>query len=253
MRKWYESMFENYAENYDKESFVQGTPGEVDFIENEINHDKKIRILDIGCGTGRHSVELAKRGYIVTGIDISEAQLKKAWEKAQQSGVHVSFQLMDARDIIFRNEFDLAIMICEGAFPLMETDEMNYKILEGAANSLKHGGKLIFTTLNALYALYHNVNDIVNENSTGNVIALETNFDLMTFRDTNTFEITDDSGKKYQLTSNERYYAPSEISWLLQSLGFGNIHIGAARLGAFSREDLLTKDDFEMLVVAVKE
>ena len=78
MRKWYESMFENYAENYEKESFVQGTPGEVDFIENEISHDKKIRILDIGCGTGRHSVELAKRGYLVTGIDISEAQLKKA-------------------------------------------------------------------------------------------------------------------------------------------------------------------------------
>ncbi len=48
-----------------------GTRGEVDFIEKEINFDKTKRILDIGCGTGRHAIELAKRGYNVTGIDLS--------------------------------------------------------------------------------------------------------------------------------------------------------------------------------------
>ena len=68
MKQWYELLFENYAKKYDKECFVQGTLGECDFIEQEIKHDKSLNIIDIGCGTGRHSIELVKRGYKVTGI-----------------------------------------------------------------------------------------------------------------------------------------------------------------------------------------
>ncbi len=87
MKQWYEEFFENYAEAYDKESFTQGTVGEVDFIEREINSDKGKRILDIGCGTGRHAIELAKRGYDVTGVDLSPAQVNKAVQKAEKEMV----------------------------------------------------------------------------------------------------------------------------------------------------------------------
>ena len=72
MKQWYESLFENYAQKYDKECFVQGTVGECDFIEQEINRDKSLKVIDIGCGTGRHVIELTKRGYNVTGVDLSE-------------------------------------------------------------------------------------------------------------------------------------------------------------------------------------
>ena len=67
MKQWYESLFENYAQKYDKECFVQGTLRECDFIEQELNYDKNRRIIDVGCGTGRHSIELSKRGYRVKG------------------------------------------------------------------------------------------------------------------------------------------------------------------------------------------
>ena len=70
MKPWYEELFTDYARTYDKESFTQGTIQEVDFIESEIDSDKNRNILDIGCGTGRHAIELAKRGYKVTGIDL---------------------------------------------------------------------------------------------------------------------------------------------------------------------------------------
>jgi len=133
MKQWYESLFENYSLKYDHESFTQGTTGECDFIENEIPFDKNLKILDIGCGTGRHSIELTKRGYHVTGIDLSVSQLQRAGEKAVEQGLHIDFQKQDSRDLPFIEEFDLAIMLCEGAFPLMETDEMNFQILQNAA------------------------------------------------------------------------------------------------------------------------
>jgi hypothetical protein len=74
----------------------------------------------------------------------------------------------------------------------------------------------------------------------------------MTFRDHNITTVTDDSGNSKNLDCNERYYVPSEITWLLKSLNFEKIDIYAAKLGAFSRNDKLTTKDFEMLVVAEK-
>jgi 2-polyprenyl-3-methyl-5-hydroxy-6-metoxy-1,4-benzoquinol methylase len=248
---WYKDLFDNYARTYDKESFTQGTIGEVDFIEQEINFDKSKKILDIGCGTGRHAIELARRGYKVTGIDLSESQLQRAQEKAKEAGVKVTFLQVDAREINFNREFNLVIMICEGAFPLMETDEMNYKILENATRALKSNGKIIFTTLNGLYPLFHSVKEFVNSDIQG-TSSVENTFDIMTFRDNYTVELTDDDGKKKVLRCNERYYTPSELTWLLKSLNFSQINIFGAKLGKFSRQDKLSTDDFEMLVVAEK-
>ena len=254
MKQWYEELFENYAVKYDDESYTKGTSGECDFIESEIGFDKNINVLDIGCGTGRHSIELTKRGYNVTGVDLSEAQLKRAAEKARLENLKINFLKHDARELPFENEFDLAIMLCEGSFSLMETDEMNFRILQGAHRALKNNGKLIFTTLNGLFPLFHSVKDFFAKNSeSGDAKYGNNTFDLMTFRDINTTTLTDDDGKEMVLHCNERYYVPSEITWLLSSLGFKAIDIYGAKLGAFSRNDKLTTEDYEMLVIAQKQ
>ncbi|RJP29092.1 MAG: class I SAM-dependent methyltransferase [Candidatus Omnitrophota bacterium] len=253
MKQWYESLFENYASKYDKESFVQGTVGECDFIEKELDYNKSLKILDVGCGTGRHAIELSRRGYHVRGIDLSESQLARAKEKAQEAGLDIDFQKHDARNLPFDGEFDLVIMLCEGGFSLMETDEMNFEILKEATKALKSKGKLIFTTLNGLFPLFHSVNEFYKSaQKEGQSQCKECSFDLMTFRDYNTVVFEDDSGKKRELSCNERYYVPSEITWLLKSLGFKKIDIFGSRHGAYSRNDKLTTDDFEMLVVAEK-
>jgi SAM-dependent methyltransferase len=252
MKPWYQELFEDYAESYDRESFTQGTTGEVDFIEREIRHDKNCRILDIGCGTGRHSIELARRGYRVTGIDLSESQLKKAREKSILAKVDVRFLLKDATSFDFKNDYDLAIIICEGAFALMETDEKNFLILQNASGALRPEGKLILTTLNGLYPLTHRVKDFLNAHPGGVATRADT-FDLMTFRDFSTIEVTDDSGRGKKLECSERYYVPSEMTWLLKSAGFSTVDIFGCPLGAFSRGNPLTTDDFEMLVVAEKK
>lgn len=249
MKHWYEELFENYANSYENESFTQGTQGEVDFIEKELNHNKTKTVLDVGCGTGRHAVELARRGYTVTGIDLSNDMLNKARAKAQEMSLTIDFLKKDARKFNFNGQFDMAIMLCEGAFPLMETDEMNFQILKNIYDSLKENGKLIFTTLNGLFQLFHTIPQVLKHDKSEKG---EITFDFNTFREYSTYDLVDDSGHKKKLNCNERHYVPSEINWLLKSLGFKNIAICGCKLGAFSRKEELSYEHFEMLVIAEK-
>ncbi len=145
----------------------------------------------------------AKRGYNVTGVDLSPSQIKRAREKAQAAGLDIRLERMDARNMPFHEEFDLVIMLCEGGFPLMETDEMNFH-----DKTTDTGG-----------ATYEN-----------------SRFDIMTFRDHNITYLEDDDGNKKSFECNERYYIPPEITWLLKTLGFNKIDIFGARLGEFCRE-----------------
>ena len=251
MTQWYETLFANYGRTYDKECFTQGTVGEVDFVERELEGDRSKRILDIACGTGRHAIELAKRGYQVTGFDLSEGQLRVAEEKAAVAGVTVELQRRDATEPHFNEEFGAAIMFCGGAFPLMETDEKNYAILVHAAAALRPGGKLLLTTHNALFPLFHSVKDFFEANESDAAFDKLT-FDLMTFRQHTKMTFTDDAGESHSITSSERCYTPPEIRWLLKTAGFAKVDVFGCHLGEFSRDHALTHDDFEMLVVAEK-
>ena len=251
MKPWYEELFENSAATYEKEPFVKGTEAEVDFVEKELAFDKSATVLDIGCGTGRHAVELAKRGYFVTAVDLSTSQLDQARLNAATKNVNVQFVKADARYLDYNSQFDAVIMVCEGAFPLMETDEMNFNILKNASRALGQRGVLILTTLNGLYPLFHSVKDFLDEHYDHDVSTVNS-FDLMTFREYSEYEHVDDNGNRHLLKCNQRYYAPSEITWLLKAVGFSEIDIYAAELGKWNRDKKLTPEDLEMLVIARK-
>ena len=100
---------------------------------------------------------------------------------AGATDVTVQFAKADARHLDYSNQFDGVIMVCEGAFPLMETDEMNFDILKNASRALKQRGLFIFTTLNGLFPLFHSVKDCMNEHQDHDSIK-ESTFDLMTYR-----------------------------------------------------------------------
>jgi hypothetical protein len=113
---------------------------------------------------------------------------------------------------------------------------------------------LIFTTLNGLFPLFHSVKEfLASATQEGNATYGNNSFDLMTFRDHSTTYTEDDLGNKKELECSERYYVPSEITWLLKTLHFENIDIFGAKIGAFTRDDKLTTEDFEMLVIAEKQ
>ncbi|MDD4355926.1 MAG: hypothetical protein PHN98_01640 [Smithellaceae bacterium] len=114
-------------------------------------------------------------------------------------------------------------------------------------------GKLIFTTLNSLFPLFHSVKDFLDsQREEGNAKCGSQTFDMMAFRENSTLCVEDDLGKKKELHCSERYYVPSEITWLLKTLNFKTIDIYGVKLGAFSRNDHLSTEDFEMLIVAEK-
>jgi SAM-dependent methyltransferase len=192
---------------------------------------------------------MAKRGYTVTGIDLSESQLKRAHEKSKEAGVNIKFDRGDARSLKLTNQYDVALIICEGGFALMETDEMNFAILQGAGKALNSGGTFIMTTLNALFPLAHSIEEFMNS-STVERASSGHKFDTITLRDMSTFKFTDDDSQVHTLHCNERYYMPSEITWMMKSLHFIGIEIFGCQAGNFSRSMSLTPNNFEMLVIA---
>ena len=144
MKRWYEELYENFAA-YDEEPYTQSTRGEVDFVEDEIDHDHSQRILDVGCGSGRHTLELSRRGYAVVGVDLSESMLAQGRKIAKFENLTVDLIQRDARKLKYYEEFDAVIMLCEGAFSLMEEDQMDILILTNTFRALRANGKLILT------------------------------------------------------------------------------------------------------------
>jgi SAM-dependent methyltransferase len=250
VRPWYVELFTNYARAYDKECFTQGTAQEIGFLTGLIDADRKIDLLDVGCGTGRHAIEFSRLGHRVTGIDLSANQLGRAREKAAAAGVTVKFEERDARRAHYDSAFDMAIMLCEGGFSLMETDAMNVAILENAVRALRPGGRFVFTALNALFPLARSVKDFTNTAESG-VKMTDEKFDLATLRILSNMTFLDDDGRQHEMATNERHYMPSELAWYMTSLGMEEIEVHGCVAGDFKRQPP-TPEEFELMVIARK-
>jgi len=119
---------------------------EADFIERALMLPKKAKILDLGCGFGRHAIELAKKGFDVTAVDISSDLLNIAKRNAKKADVKVRFYREDIRKMDFRNRFDAVIMMLN-TFGLL-SDEGNEKVIKNISRALKGGGKVLIDLRN---------------------------------------------------------------------------------------------------------
>jgi SAM-dependent methyltransferase len=146
---YYASIAQRLGEAYLALGFTQGTSQETDFLIELLGLRPGQRLLDVGCGPGRHAVELALRGVAVTGVDVSRRFLDIAAQRARRAAVRASFFEVDARQMPFDDEFDAVISICQGAFGLMGPDDS--VVLRRIAEALIPGGRLALTALNALH------------------------------------------------------------------------------------------------------
>lgn len=118
----------------------------VAFMEKALQVKKGNKVLDLGCGLGGHSIELARRGYDVTGLDWSEIYLNAARRQAAETGVSVQFLQGDMTNLAFDERFD-AVVLWGNTFGEFEHED-NVQTLYGIRRALRKGGRALIDTQN---------------------------------------------------------------------------------------------------------
>lgn len=151
-KDWFSSKF--YLKLY-KHRNDEDARNLVNLIQRTIPIKKDDKVLDIACGAGRHSLELAKRGYNVTGIDLSKfliAEARKACKKAEEKPLNVHFLIKDMRHFNFKGKFDLAVNLFT-SFGYFEDDKENFSVIGNASSSIKKGGWFVLDYINRDYLI----------------------------------------------------------------------------------------------------
>lgn len=149
---WYRKIWTLDIQN---QSWVEDTQRQVDFLVDKLELKGGEQILDLACGFGRHSLELARRGFAVTGVDITPDYVRYATQQAQTEQLNARFFCSDIRDVHFYNEFDVVLNMADGAVGYLENEEENLKIFRVIADALKPGGKHFMDIMNGRYAQTH--------------------------------------------------------------------------------------------------
>ncbi|KAA0211461.1 MAG: class I SAM-dependent methyltransferase [Ignavibacteriaceae bacterium] len=125
----------------------------IDLIQRTIPVNSQMLILDLACGAGRHSIELARRGFNVTGIDLSPfliSEAEKNFKSAPELNLKLKFGIKDMRKFDYREKFDIIVNLFT-SFGYFENDYENFKVIENVRKSLKHEGYFVLDFLNESY------------------------------------------------------------------------------------------------------
>jgi SAM-dependent methyltransferase len=222
--------------------FTKNTLAEVDFLVRELGPAPGASILDVGCGTGRHAVELAKRGYVVTGVDLSTEMLAQAAKAAKAAGVNVNLVHADATKVSLPKKFDAAICLCEGSFGLLgqgdDPIEQPLAILSNISRCLKPGAKALLTVLSGSRMLrMHKDADVV-----------EGRFDPLSIVLSHSFPPREGMEP---MPIRERGFVGTELRLLCRLAGLAIENMWGGTAGNWGKRPL-DLDEFEIMIVARK-
>jgi SAM-dependent methyltransferase len=149
---WWQTGFgPGYLALYDA-FLAERTPVEVDQIEALLQLRPPQRILDLPCGQGRHAIELARRGYEVTGVDLSPYMLGVARERADASGVRVSWLAGDMREALPGETFDVILNLFT-SFGYFDDEADDRRVVRAAASMLGPGGRFLLEVINGQWII----------------------------------------------------------------------------------------------------
>lgn len=145
---WYqdESFWKTFESTMFNQERLDTAGEEVDKIVKLLAVEKGAKILDLCCGIGRHSLELARRGYQVVGVDLTDEYLTKARGQAENEDLNVQFVRSDMRWFCQIEGFDAVINMFT-AFGYFEVESDNKRVLANIHCSLRKGGTLILDTI----------------------------------------------------------------------------------------------------------
>ena len=149
---WFNELASFLGPAYLRNAFTKGTEQEVAFLVERLALKPPARILDAGCGPGRHALALAARGFDVVGVDLSPDFVDLALAAADE---HATFVVGDIRDLDYVAEFDAVICLCQGGFGLLGGGADEDRALARLTRALRPGGSLALSAFNAYFAVRH--------------------------------------------------------------------------------------------------
>lgn len=215
---WYKTFFgEDYLRIYD---FLtpERTEQEVEGIVGLLGLSQGSSILDLCCGHGRHAVELAKRGYRVTGQDLSEVFLEHARAAAEAEGVDVRWVEGDMRRIPFGGEFDAVINMFT-AFGYLESEEEDQEVLRQVHKALKPGGVFLLEIMQREWLMRHFDHSEVRRQADGLIVLEERDFDMLTSRCNVRVTMISPDGQWREYGHAARTYSLTELARMMSLAG----------------------------------
>ncbi len=249
----WKKFFEIHAKVYDDNCFTKDTIRECEFLSGLMPLPGHRRVIDIGCGTGRHSIRLTSMGYELTGVDLSEHMLSIARKKARDAGADIDFRIADAatpfpQEMGMLNKFDAAICLCEGSLGLIGAGTDPYSqaraIFTNVAGLLRSGGIFVCTALSAMRHIRHYNNADFEAGRFDPVDMIEWH-SLSEVLD----DVDEEAGK---LMIGEKSFTGSELRLLLKESGLSCLNIWGGTAGNWGKR-LPDPDEYELMAVARKE
>ena len=238
---WFQDFFDEEYLKFDQHG---ETPAEVDFIERILDLPSGSRLLDLCCGYGRHAIELARRGYRVTGYDLSPVMLARAQKNAKQAGVEVKWREGDMRALELEEGFD-GIINMFTSFGYFEQEDENFRVLKAVGAALKPGGRFLIETVNRDFIVRHFLSRVWFR--AGEMTVLEERaFDPISSRSLVDVTVIED-GREKRFQHSVRVYSYTEMEMLLAASGLRTAEV----FGDFDGS-AYTWDEPRMIVLAEK-
>jgi SAM-dependent methyltransferase len=206
-----------------------GTPAEVDQILERLAPAPGAAVLDMGCGPGRHSLELARRGFRVTGVDRTARYLAQARERAAAEGLAVEFVEEDMRRFERPGAFDAALSMYT-TFGYFEEAAENEQVLANLYRALKGGGALLMELMGK--EVLARIFEVRSWREQEGVMWLEERRIEKDWRWIENRWILIEGAERHEFQLSHWVYSAGELMGMLEAQGFGAVEVFGSLEGA---------------------